>query len=138
MPGVPPLSEGKKRCLTNNNPQNRSLGREVGCSQTKCVLEPPPPQERSAGHRPAGRIVLFCSPHAPALGTNSQTPHGKGGLTSKNNFPFAGQEIVPENEDDYNSQLPLNVSHVSSFEPDNEPSRKNSHVTDEETEALEH
>lgn len=81
---------------------------------------------------------LSCSPHAPALGTSSQAPHVKGGLTSKNNFPFAGQEIVPESRDGYDSQLPLNVSHVSSWKPDKEPSRKNAHVADEETEVLNH
>lgn len=59
----------------------------------------------------------------------------EGGLTSKNNFPLTGQEIVSENEKD-NSKLPLNVSHMPSRQPDDEPSRTNSHLTDEEAEAL--
>lgn len=60
----------------------------------------------------------------------------EGGLTSKNIFLLMGQETVPENENDKNSKLPLDTNHVPPFELENKPSRKNSHLTNEKTEAL--
>lgn len=60
----------------------------------------------------------------------------EGGLTSKSIFLLMGQETVPENENDNNSKLPLDTNHVPSFELENKPSRKNSLLTSEKSEAL--